>query len=73
VKVKFKNSNKQNIEKWSKIITLEDHFVDGGFGSWLKENYIGKTTSLILKGINKEVVGKVGKEDYLLTKYFNKI
>ena len=71
--MKFKNSNKRNIERWSKIITLEDHFVDGGFGSWLKENYIGKTTSLILKGINKEVVGKVGKEEYLLTKYFNKI
>ena len=73
MKVKFKNSNKQNIEKWSKIITLEDHFVDGGFGSWLKENYTGKKTSLVLKGINKEIVGKVGREEYLLTKYFDKI
>jgi transketolase len=71
--MKYKKKQINNIKKWNKIITLEDHLVDGGFGSWLKESYKGKKTEIEIKGLSSQVIGKVGKEQFLLSKFFNKL
>ena len=60
------------IRKWKEIITLEDHFSDGGFGSWLKESYNGNKTKIFSESIGTNVTGKTGTESYLIKKYFSK-
>ena len=70
----MKHKSKQNIKirKWKEIITLEDHFSDGGFGSWLKESYNGNKTKIFSESIGVNVTGKTGTESYLIKKYFSK-
>ena len=72
--MKFKDKQKNQLKKWKEIIVLEDHLEDGGFGSWVKEsiNNTNINTKIISKYLNKNVVGKVGTESYLLKKFFGK-
>ena len=72
--MKFKDKQKNQIKRWKEIIVLEDHLEDGGFGSWIKEsiNNTNINTKIISKYLNKNVVGKVGSESYLLKKFFGK-
>ncbi len=74
VEMKFKDKQKNQIKRWKEIIVLEDHLEDGGFGSWIKEsiNNTNINTKIISKYLNKNVVGKVGSESYLLKKFFGK-
>ena len=62
-----------NIKKYNQILTYENHFQDGGFGSWLNESIsqVEKKINTIINSryINEKVVGKVGTEKYLDTKY----
>lgn len=68
-----KQSQFSKLIKFKKIISLESHFQDGGFGSWLlesmslKENR--KNIKFLTKFISKNVIGKVGSEDYLSKKF----
>ena len=58
-----------------KIITVENHLQDGGFGSWLTESLTlddnNYNTKIISKFLDKNVIGKVGSEKYLEKKYSN--
>jgi transketolase len=62
---KYADKQIKNLEKFKKIITVEDHLNAGGFGSWLSENTknSNKIESLYIK---TSVIGMVGDEDYLL-------
>tara|TARA_B110000037_G_scaffold218463_1_gene281517 strand:- start:3635 stop:4504 length:870 start_codon:yes stop_codon:yes gene_type:complete len=66
-KIKVKNI----IKKFDEIITIEDHFYDGGFGSWLNECIANTNikTKIKSKYINKMVLNDVGSNDYLMNKY----
>ena len=59
------------IKKFSNIVTLEDHFYDGGFGSWIKEclNDTNIKTKIKSKYISSNVINEVGSKEYLLKKF----
>ena len=59
------------IKKFSEIITVEDHFYDGGFGSWLQESINDTKIKTIIKSkyIKNTVINEVGSKEYLLKKY----
>ncbi len=72
--MKYKSIQKQEISKWDKIITLEDHLEDGGFGSYILECNSkiksSKKTIIEIKSLNKNVCGTVGDQENL-KKHFN--
>jgi len=59
------------IKNFSEIITVEDHFYDGGFGSWLQESINDTKIKTIIKSkyIKNTVINEVGSKEYLLKKY----
>ena len=63
--MKAKNKVKNIIKKFEEIITVEDHFYDGGFGSWLKEciNDTNIKTKIVSKYIRPEVINEVGSRE----------
>jgi transketolase len=68
--MKVKNIQSRQIEKYSTITSLEDHLMDGGFGSWLLESASSASTSHLLsrlriKSIDPKVCGMVGKQSTL--------
>lgn len=65
---KYKASQQDQLNNFEEIITFEDHLLDGGFGSWLRESITISSTHLkvINKGLSLNVIGKVGSEKYLL-------
>ena len=71
--MKYKKQQLKNIKKYSEIITVENHLQDGGFGSWISESLTLKKnkikTKIISKFLDHNVVGKVGSEEYLNSKY----
>ena len=69
--MKAKNKVKNIIKKFDEVITIEDHFYDGGFGSWIKEciNNTKIKTTIKSKFIRNEVINEVGSKEYLLKKY----
>jgi transketolase len=64
----FKNVQQSQIDKFNKILTVEDHLFDGGFGSWLRESIVKPEAHIKLSNIalSQNVIGKVGSEEYLL-------
>lgn len=65
---KFKELQQNQIDRFDEIITIEDHLLDCGFGSWIRES-ITKPKShikIVNKALSQEVIGKVGSEEYLL-------
>ena len=69
--MKAKNFAKKTIKKFNEIITVEDHFHDGGFGSWIKEciNDTNIKTKIKSKYIDSNVINEVGSNEYLLNKF----
>ena len=69
--MKYKKIAKKIIKKFDEIITIEDHFQDGGFGSWIKECVVNTNikTKIRSKFIQDSVINKVGSSDYLLNKH----
>lgn len=71
--MKYKNQQLNNIKKYKKIITVENHLQDGGFGSWLSEslskNNNNIRTKITSKFLDDKVIGKVGSEQFLNFKY----
>jgi len=41
----------RHIERFEEVVTLEDHLLDGGFGSWMAEGLIGTTGAARLRAI----------------------
>lgn len=66
--MKYKQLQPDQISRSSKVITIEDHLVDGGFGSWLLESSY-KSADLIskleLKALDAKVCGLVGSQNTL--------
>jgi transketolase len=69
--MKAKNKVKNIIKKFDEVITIEDHFYDGGFGSWIKECIDDSKIKTIIKSkfIKNKVIKEVGSKEYLLKKY----
>ena len=71
--MRFKDKQVKNIKKYNKIITVENHLQDGGFGSWLGESLIKQDnkikTKILSKFLSEKVIGKVGSENYLNSKF----
>jgi transketolase len=65
---KFKELQQNQIDKFDEIITVEDHLLDCGFGSWIRESITKPNThiKIINKALSQDVIGKVGSEEYLL-------
>jgi transketolase len=65
---KFKGIQQQQLNLFDEVITIEDHLLDCGFGSWLREAVIDVRTHLKIKhmALNQNIIGKVGSEDFLL-------
>lgn len=66
-----KISQSSNVEAFEKVVTVEDHLIEGGFGSWLLESLSVTQPSLLLRIRNKfldqKVCGMVGKQAVLNT------
>jgi transketolase len=71
--MKYKDQQTNNLKKYKKVITVESHLQDGGFGSWLSEsltkNNNNISTKIISKFLDKKVIGQVGSEQYLNFRY----
>jgi len=66
--MKWKSMQIEQIREWEEILTLEDHLLDGGFGSWLLESSISQSNllqRLRLKYLDPSVCGSVGKQEVL--------
>ncbi len=65
---KFKYLQQNQINGFEEIITVEDHLLDGGFGSWTRESVVNPESHLKIKnkGLDLNVIGRVGSEDFLL-------
>ncbi|MFB9281306.1 transketolase family protein [Microbacterium laevaniformans] len=52
---------------FSRIVTVEDHLLDGGFGSWILESLSAedRAVSVRIKALDPVVAEAVGKEDHL--------
>lgn len=68
----MKSKKKQNryLNKFNELITVENHFEDGGFSSWLKESNIKNKTKIRSISISSSVVGKVGSQKFLEKNFF---
>jgi transketolase len=64
----LKHTQQLQIDQFEKIVTVEDHLLDAGFGSWLRESITNVESHLKLTtlGLNQNVIGKVGSEEFLL-------
>jgi transketolase len=65
-----KSSQVKQVSEWERVVTVEDHLVDGGFGSWLRES-LESTPQLMsritVRALNSKVCGMVGKQETLNT------
>ena len=64
---KYSALQQMQINGFNEIVTVEDHLLACGFGSWLRESVenIESHVKIKHKALNNSVIGKVGKEDYL--------
>ena len=63
--MKVKDMQVRQLEKYTQVLTVEDHLVDGGFGSWLMEAVCMRSDLLgriRIKGLNAKVCGMVGQQ-----------
>ena len=62
-------------KKWKKILILEDHLQDGGFGSWFSESLANSDvkTKIEYLYLKDSIIGQVGSNNFLTKKYFRKI
>ena len=60
-----------SVKKFRNIVTVEDHFLDGGFGSWVNEVLINYKNNILVKNkyISSKSIYDVGSKEYLLKKY----
>jgi transketolase len=49
---------------WRRIVTVEDHITDAGFGSWLTEACLGQIgeTAIAITALSSGIFGKVGSQ-----------
>ena len=73
--MKMKNNFYNQIKNFKNIVTLENHFYDGGFASWISEILLLKKNKIkiIPNYISTKSINDVGSKDYLFKKYGPKI
>jgi transketolase len=63
-----KVSQISQVENWEKVVTIEDHLQDAGFGSWMCESLAGSSELLSrikIKALSPKVCGMVGRQEIL--------
>jgi transketolase len=63
-----KGLQSSQVEKFKKIITVEDHLLDGGFGSWMLESLLDRPellSAVKVKALEPTVCGLVGRQAVL--------
>ena len=57
----------ESLSPFTSIVTVEDHLLDGGFGSWVLESFAvaSRTVDIEIKALDPAVAEAVGKEDHL--------
>jgi transketolase len=67
--MKYKKLQLDQIKKISKLVSIEDHLTDGGFGSWILESLYSKldqtSFNIEIKALTNDVCGQVGTQVYL--------
>jgi transketolase len=66
--MKSKEHQVNQIEAFETVVTVEDHLMDGGFGSWLLESVSIRPELLIkinIKSLDPKICGMVGKQSTL--------
>jgi transketolase len=65
----------EEIKSFDSIITVEDHVLEGGFGSYVMEaiSFSGQRSRVTPLALDSNVVGKVAQEKTLLTPLFYKL
>lgn len=66
--MKVKQPQVRQVENYATVITVEDHLMDGGFGSWLMEAISIRPELLAkikIKALDAKVCGMVGKQSTL--------
>jgi len=56
------------VANWEEVVTVEDHLLDGGFGSWMLESLINHSeliSRVSIKALNPIVCSMVGKQKTL--------
>jgi transketolase len=68
---KTKKITSNQLSKFNEIITIEDHFEDGGFGSWVSEciNKLNKKITIKHKFISTKVINQVGSKKFLMSNF----
>ena len=70
---KLKKKQINQFRNFKKVIIIEDHLEDGGFGSWIREaigNNI-KSCQIITWSLKNDIINKTGSQNYLTNKYLN--
>lgn len=64
---RFKARQKEQAEVYDRLVTIEDHLVDGGFGSWVTESLQrgGQKPICCSMGLDPAVCGLVGSQETL--------
>lgn len=63
-----KSNQLKQIEKWEKIVTIEDHLADCGFGSWMRESLedeIQYMNRIKIRALDAKICGMVGTQNKL--------
>lgn len=58
----------EQLSRFDSVITVEDHLIDGGFGSWLMESVVGNNnliSKLKLKYLDSRICGMVANQNTL--------
>lgn len=66
--MRFKRAQSEQMAGWANVVTLEDHLIDGGFGSWLLESMppgLNLREKITLKALDPVVCGSVGSQHAL--------
>lgn len=66
--MKYKDKQPPQISQASKVVTLEDHLIDGGFGSWMLEATAHSPhllPKIEIKALDSKVCGMVGSQGTL--------
>lgn len=67
--MKLKEAQVRQVEEFANVITVEDHLIDGGFGSWLLEA-VSATPNLLsrikIKALDSKICEMVAKQSTLI-------
>jgi transketolase len=64
----FKSIQTAQVKKFDEVVTVEDHLLDGGFGSWMLESLLGSSDligRIHPKALNSIVCGLVASQEEL--------